>query len=669
MVGKIANRTIMTEYSTRENIDGDTVKIYSDLCIPLSQSDSVLVDITLPNNDTLLTEFAVWNTILDVKRYILLVLQSKIENIQQIKCVLYDGNEQFEAYDHTLLKYYSNDCPLRVQVNIEHHGDIKNVPQVPNTISQKNAVHPDQGNILDTNIMITKHTLGYRNKKTGKNYKNTGVQISSKPNNLDCQNINSLAIQTISTQDATTEVLVECGTQTQSMNILQSLNIVREISCHHKIDWNPIENLDKYARIIQKSMRTWIARKKFENMLKYYYYLQQPIHNEEKNFKNVIYDEHRKTILNWQYPSRTRDFDALCSIVHNNYKLSQNKLPKSKKIEQFLEKLTCLREIVKRKNQAKEIAEDKNILRQLNEIAKPFKKIRKNGESIYVETPETYQAQQFVDLYVALNKEVSSKSERIELLLKLRDILERFKEIDLTKPLMDLITRELTMLNVVKLNNEQLKILRKRIELEFRLILKQPDINPAISRTASKAAVCLKKCYSCRRLKSKNKFVILSYLANPTVCMNCKHLDRITTEQINLMPYENILKNIIATEAKMCVKSSFAFFLKAEDIYYLVTMIWKAKSAISESKDIILLRLVRWHNDKDWSPLNTILLTVNEAYVHSKIQDLNKEYSIQFIDQIHQKHMIANKYFKCLTKKTVELDRNNLISKYNSEYK
>lgn len=659
----------MTEYSIQENFGSDTVKISSDLCISLNQSDSVLVHVTLPNNETLSTKFALWNTILDVKRYILPALQPTIVNIQQIKCVLYDGNQQFEAYDHTFLKYYSDDCSVQVWVNIEHYEDIINSPHVPNTTTQKNAVHPDQGNILDTNVIMPKHTLGYRNKKTGKFYINTMVQTSSKPTDLDRQNINSLAIQTISTQDATTEVLVECGTQTQPINVLRSLNIVQEISYRQKMYPDLIEYRDKYARIIQKSVRTWIARKKFENMLKYYYYLKQPTHDEEKNLKNVVYVEYRKAILDLQYPSKTEDFKALFSIVHDNYKISKTKLPTSKKIELLTEKLACLREIEKRRNQAKEIAEDKKILRQLNDISKPFEKVRKNGDSIYIETPETYQAHQFMNLYVALKKDVTSKSERIELLHNLQETLERFKEIDLTKPLIDLITRELTMLNVVQLNNNQLKILRKRIELEFLLILKQPDINPAISRTVAKATVCPNKCYSCRRLQFSNKFVILSYLTNPTICMDCKHLNRITIEKINLLPYKNIMKNIKATEAKLCVKSSLAFFLKAEDIYYLVTIIWKAKSAISESKDIMLLRLVRWNNEKDWSPSNTILLTVYEAYVHSKIHDINKVYSIQFIDQIHQKHVIANKYFKYLTKKTAELDRNNQISKYNNKNK
>lgn len=326
------------------------------------------------------------------------------------------------------------------------------------------------------------------------------------------------------------------------------------------------------------------------------------------------------------------------------------------------EELKCLKEITKQRNQAKDIAEEKKIFRELNETSKPIVKIRKNGEPIYIETPKTYQAKQFMEIYIALQNNVLSKSERIELLLKLQETLEHFKETDLTKPLIDLIIRELTMLNV-RLNNNQLQMLRKRIEIEFQWILRQPDINPAIAKKSN--AVNFFKCYNCRRLKSLNKFVIKLNLTTTTSCKGCRHLRRITIEQINLTPHENMLKSIKANEAQMF--SSLAFFLSAEDIYYLVNIIWKAKSAISESKDIILLRLVRWYNEKDWSPSNTILLTIEEAYIHSKIRDVNKVYTTKFINEIRLKHMIAKKYFKGLTTKTVEFDRNNEISKYNSK--
>lgn len=288
----------MTECSdTQERFDSDVAKIYSDLCISLNQPDTVLVRVTLPNNAILSTNFKLLDTFLDVKRYILPALQPTIVSIQQIRCVVYDGYRQLEASDHTLLKQHWNKCPIQVLVNIEHHEDVENISHVPITISWQNAIHPEHGNILDTNVIMPKHVLGYRDKKNGKFYKNAMVQTLSKMAEFDSQN-NSLAIQTTQTQDATTEVVVECSTQTQTLKILRKLNIVRELSKRHTFYSNPIDDRDKYARVIQRSVRLWMTRKKLENMLKYYYFLKQITHNEEKNLKNIIYAEHRRTVIN-----------------------------------------------------------------------------------------------------------------------------------------------------------------------------------------------------------------------------------------------------------------------------------------------------------------------------------------------------------------------------------
>lgn len=405
-------------------------------------------------------------------------------------------------------------------------------------------------------------------------------------------------------------------------------------------------------------MRMWMSRIKFERMLKYYYFLKQVMYNEEKNLKNIIYIDQQRTIIKLNYPTKIKDFEALYSSIHDYYtniKIDvKNNTFKTAKIENKLylkEELKCLKEINKQRKQLKEIENEKKIFKQLNEISKPITMIKTNGKTIFIETPETFQAQQFIELYIELKKNNVSKNERIKLLLKLQDILEGFKEVDLTKQILNLIARELTLLNIVQLNDDQLKLLRKRIEIVFQWILKQPEINPAIEKTLS--PVYMFKCYNCRKLKPLNKFVVKLDLTKKTKCIDCRHLQHITTKQINLIPYENMLKNIKATESKLFSKSIFTC-LSTEDIYYLVTIIWQRKSAISESTDITQLRLVRWHNNLTWSPLNTILLTIMEAYNHSKIHNVQKIYPLNFINKIDFKHMLARKYFKGLTEKLIE---------------
>jgi len=228
----------MTEITTSENvnIDKDT-KMYSDLCISPNQYISIPVQVTLPENNTLSTNFALSDTILDVKRFILPALQPKIESIQQIKCVMNEGQNVYEASDCIILKQKWKNCPIQISVSIIQHQDIEQISQEPSASAQPN-LHPKHGNILDTNATMPKHITGYRNKNNGKLYRNTIVQTISEDIDFDSQyykNKISMSIQTIQTKDENTESVVEFGTQTQSMDILRTLNIIREISNHYNI--------------------------------------------------------------------------------------------------------------------------------------------------------------------------------------------------------------------------------------------------------------------------------------------------------------------------------------------------------------------------------------------------------------------------------------------------
>jgi len=149
--------------------------------------------------------------------------------------------------------------------------------------------------------------------------------------------------------------------------------------------------------------------------------------------------------------------------------------------EHLKKKLECFKEITKQRNLVNEIAKEKKMVGQLYKISKPIIMTRSNGETISIKTPKTYQAKQLMELFIDLKRNDLSKDERTKVLLKLQETLELFKEIDLTKQTINLLTRELTMLNVIQIEDDKLKILRKRIEISFLRILKQPEINPAIT--------------------------------------------------------------------------------------------------------------------------------------------------------------------------------------------
>lgn len=216
-------------------INKDVTKMYSDLCIPLNQPDSIPVQVTIQNNTILSTNFDLSDTIFEIKHYILPLLQPKIKNIQQIKCIMYYGNQQFEANDHVILKSFWNNCPIQILVRIEHPNlDNENILDA----TQHNTIHPEHGKVLDTNATMPMHVTGYLNQKTSKLYKNTMMQTVYETTDLNSQNNKnkiSLAIQTTQTQSVTTEVVKEIGNQTITINFLQSLNIMKEISNYYII--------------------------------------------------------------------------------------------------------------------------------------------------------------------------------------------------------------------------------------------------------------------------------------------------------------------------------------------------------------------------------------------------------------------------------------------------
>lgn len=107
-----------------------------------------------------------------------------------------------------------------------------------------------------------------------------------------------------------------------------------------------------------------------------------------------------------------------------------------------------------------------------------------------------------------------------------------------------------------------------------------------------------------------------------------------------------ILNCVRGDEKRRNCNSALAFMMQEHDIYHLINHIWQGRSAVSKIDDLFLLRMVRYQRDVEWSPWNCILLTEDEADVHSHINDLTTIYSSHLIKQIALAHQIAQNYFK-----------------------
>lgn len=111
-------------------------------------------------------------------------------------------------------------------------------------------------------------------------------------------------------------------------------------------------------------------------------------------------------------------------------------------------------------------------------------------------------------------------------------------------------------------------------------------------------------------------------------------------------PYMFILNCVRAEEQRRNSASALAFMMQEQDIYHLVNYIWQGQSAVSKTRDLFVLRMVRYQKDVEWAPWNCILLTKDEADIHYYIEDLATIYSKHLIEQINLKHQIAKNYFK-----------------------
>jgi len=116
-----------------------------------------------------------------------------------------------------------------------------------------------------------------------------------------------------------------------------------------------------------------------------------------------------------------------------------------------------------------------------------------------------------------------------------------------------------------------------------------------------------------------------------------------------MAPYRRMLKMIRHNEMQVAAYESECFLMQPTEVYRLVSVIWKEKSAISEYGNLNGLQLVRWQLNKPWSPWNCVLLSRAEAGVHCQLNE-NPEnyYDSQFVQWVTNRHMMARLQFNNL---------------------
>lgn len=141
----------------------------------------------------------------------------------------------------------------------------------------------------------------------------------------------------------------------------------------------------------------------------------------------------------------------------------------------------------------------------------------------------------------------------------------------------------------------------------------------------------------------------------------CTWLRERNIKHINYDHYVFLLNCVRSEERKRGSSSAISFIMQKHDMYHLVNNIWHGHSAVSENADLFLLRIVRYNMNEEWSPWNCILLTEEEAAVHSRIENLADVYSKPLIERVLLAHQLAKNQFKYVRTHSFVEDRREII--------
>lgn len=301
---------------------------------------------------------------------------------------------------------------------------------------------------------------------------------------------------------------------------------------------------------------------------------------------------------------------------------------------------------------------DRRDMAELVETTKPVTITVKNVKSpqVEIETIESRRGAYLKGLYNTLRQRDQCPGERIQFLREIgKFLLDENKELELTERLLGLINKEIDYLkHCVK--PEQMESLRQRIELHFLKYIRSKHVNPNMNKIIEKRCPPnqghnLLRCEHCLKVKSADLFETEGFSDNVLpVCKACHHLYVIANKFEDHSKYTAMLEFLRQEELRYCTLSPVPFLINENTVHYLVFNIWGSQSAISNSSDIIQLRLARWIIHLDWTPWNNIVLTEEEYESHIQVKNVHSIYSPAFIRKVELRNKRARMYFENLYK-------------------
>ncbi|KAJ3627584.1 hypothetical protein MTP99_014951 [Tenebrio molitor] len=444
-------------------------------------------------------------------------------------------------------------------------------------------------------------------------------------------------------------------------------------------------DIEGKVRTIQRYFRAWLTRKRLkEYSAEYHKRIRLMLEREALERKQDM-ERKKRDLISRVFPRTAADFSMLYAMTERWKKAEIKRIIEMHcgpaRIAEFyllLEKeIEILRSIealrLKLRNDRK-LQKDIDFFKTIGDPW-TFKCSYKNIP-IVMDTLETQRGRTYRELYEALCDPTLDPSNRMLVLLELRRGLETHNCL-VANELIELVDRACELI-ARGFENRDIETLQRRIEGLLLHHFELPECNEGVTNRYNRLTEKSMKdnlfyCQGCHKLKPIESYNIGIKSNAAKICATCKFIDRSKEPWIDISPYRFILRQIRRNERLLHAHSSIAFILQDKDIYYIVTHIWHAHSALSECDNIYQLRLCRWDKTKDWSPWNCILLTAEEAKAHLKIEKLEDVYDENFLSYVFNKHALTKKYFaqtfdieKCV--KETEVD-DEYVNQYLEEKK
>ncbi|XP_041795735.1 IQ and ubiquitin-like domain-containing protein [Chelmon rostratus] len=499
---------------------------------------------------------------------------------------------------------------------------------------------------------------GYRHRLTGTEYRNAAVQTLPKRRPDGGVVVFSRDTQTAELTRQAQQCPVNASTQTTRGGCY-----VSHLKDKLVVPGNYITADEHHARRLravirlQSFVRRWLARRQVEALRRdrdrrlAWLEMQERRRTEEKE------EQLRDRRQRWRNPQRREDFNLLY------HALEKWRLEAEQRINSSLrgaERKAALCSLLERETQliatigrhriaAQESNYDQAVRRLLDKSAAPHQWAAADGRLIQMETQHTLRARQLRDLYNNQNQTTTDQDQRLQVLMTLKHTVKEHT-CQLTRDIVDLIDREVDLMTRgVKAAN--LAGLRERISTLFLQYIKTPAFNPEVARllkVPQNPSQLKDGMFFCRGCHRYLQFADFSPSASARLsgrCRDCAGLDNIARSRHDVSCYRNILRRLRDDELRLNRDAKIPVLLQAEDVRYLVEVVWASRSALNGSRDLYSLVFVRWDRRRDFSPWNCILLSKEETSAHMEVEDVHKVYEATFIRGIEHKHTLARRHF------------------------